>query len=517
MGKEPDAWNTDLARATRGGGITFLSLIAHNKLTVEGEAFAYVPQLAVEQISVEKGTWRINPDHTMATTWRVHPNVKWHDGVPFTADDLMFTLAVMKDPEVPNTVAAGVKIIEAAELPDPYTFVIHWAGPYVDADQALWLFPMPRHLLEDAYRRDKASFPSHPWMTTEFVGLGAYRLARWERGSHMEFVRFDDYFRGRPPFDSVVMRFMGDENGMVAGVLAGQIDFIPPTVNINLDAALEVRRRWEGTGNRVAGSLSGRFITVEVQHRVELARPANGLVNRDVRQAFYRAIDRDQLAEAITAGLGPPADSWFFPGHELRPEVEAWIPRFPYDVAAAERQLEQVGWTRGADGILVSQQTGEPILVLLAYDRVGQRTAGIVADYWRAAGARVDEVLITAERLNDLEALSKLPGTWMGTQNFANMYTDRFHSANTAGPSNRWAGRNRSGYNNPKVDAILDRLVATATPAERLPLQRNLLQEQGSDLVVMPLHWEYNPYFVVKGLRGVVDGNAWNFFDWDKE
>src|SRR5207248_11211846 len=137
--KEPDAWNTDLARATRGGGITFLTLIPHNKLTVEGEAFAYVAQLAVEQISVEKGTWRINPDNTMTTIWRIHQNVKWHDGTPFTADDLMFTFDVMKDPDVPNTVAAGVRILQRAEQPDPYTFVIHWEGPYVDADQAPFL------------------------------------------------------------------------------------------------------------------------------------------------------------------------------------------------------------------------------------------------------------------------------------------------------------------------------------------------------------------------------------------
>jgi peptide/nickel transport system substrate-binding protein len=418
---------------------------------------------------------------------------------------------------VPNTVAAGVKIIESAEQPDPYTFVIYWSGPYVDADQAPWLFPMPRHLLEEAYHRDKASFPSHPWMTTEFVGLGPYRLVHWEHGTSMEFTRFDAYFQGRPPFDSVVMRFMGDENAMVAALLAGQVDFIPPQVNISLDAALEVRRRWEGTGNRVTGVLSGRFITVEVQHRRELARPINGLATREVRQAFYRAIDRDQLAAAITDGLGPPADSWFFPGHPLRPQVEAWIPQFPYDVAAAGRQLEQAGWTRSPTGALVSQQTGEPFLVQLAAERVAQRYGSIVADDWRAIGAQVDEWPITTDRLTDLEGLAKLPGVWMGTQNFANMYTDRFHSANTAGPSNRWAGRNRSGYYNPTVDAILDRLVATVAPAERLPLQRELLQEQGADLVVMPLYWEYNPYFLVKGLTGVVDGTAWNFVQWDRQ
>lgn len=116
-----------------------------------------------------------------------------------------------------------------------------------------------------------------------------------------------------------------------------------------------------------------------------------------------------------------------------------------------------------------------------------------------------------------LEALSTSPGAWMGTQLFYNMYTDRFHSRATAAPSNRWTGRNRSGYNSPRLDAILDQLVATVAPAERIPLHRELLQEQMGNLVVMPLHWDFNPYFITRGVRGVGNASAWNLFEWDKE
>jgi peptide/nickel transport system substrate-binding protein len=327
---------------------------------------------------VEKGTWRINPDNTMTTTWRIHQNVKWHDGAPFTSDDLMFTFTVMTDREVPNIVGE-TRIMQRAVQPDPYSLEIHWSGPYVRANEAPWLFPMPRHILEDTYRRDKASLPDHPWLTSEFVGVGPYRLARWERGSHMEFTRFDEYFRGRPPLDRVVMRFIPDPNTLVAALLAGDIDVIP-LIPLELDTAREISRRWEGTGNRALGALSGRFITVETQHRAEFARPVDGLSNRTVRQAFYQAIDRGQLTEAITGGLAPAADSWFFPSHELRPEVEAFIPRFPYDVAAAQRLLEQVGWTRGRDGGLVHRQTGETLSLVLGAERAAQRTGSIVAD-----------------------------------------------------------------------------------------------------------------------------------------
>ncbi|MBM2812569.1 MAG: hypothetical protein HW416_3328 [Chloroflexi bacterium] len=512
---ELEAWNTDLIRASRSGGITLLHHIAHNKLVVETGAFAWVPQLAVEQLSIEKGTWQVNPDKTMVTTWRIHPNVRWHDGAPFTSDDLMFTFNVMKDPEIPNPVTAPLRVMQSATAPDPYTFVINWSAPYVDADQAPWLTIMPRHLMEDAYKNDKAGFLSHPWITTDFVGLGPYRLSKWERGSHMEFTRFDQYFRGRPPLDTVIMRFIPDETVQVAAMLAGSLDAIPASGS-GTDVALEVQRRWEGTGNRVGGNLSGRFYDVEPQHRTEVARPLNGLADVTVRRAFYQAIDRDQLVDALSQGLGPPADSWFFPGHELRPQIESAIPRFPYDVTAAARQLGEAGWTRGADRILVHSQTGSPFDVQIATQREDAKAASIVANAWRAIGARVEEFPITADRLDDLEALSKSPGARMGSQTFFNMYTNRFHSAGIAAPGNRWTGRNRSGYNNPRMDALLDQLVATIAPAERLPLHRELLQEQMGDLVVMPLYWGYDSYFVAKGVKGG-SGDGWNFFEWDKE
>jgi peptide/nickel transport system substrate-binding protein len=515
IGKELEAWNTDLVRVTKGGGISFLTLIAHQRLVADDADFKWWPQLATEHISVEKGTWRINADNTMTTTWRIHENVKWHDGAPFTSDDLMFTFTVMTDREVPNIVGES-RIMQRALAPDPYTFEIYWSGPYVRANEAPWLFPMPKHILEDTYQHDKASLPGHPWLTTEFVGVGPYRLARWEQGSHMEFARFDDYFRGRPPLDRVVMRFITDPNTMVAALLAEDIDVIPQ-IPMELDTALEIKRRWEGTGNRTSGGLTGRFITVETQHRAEFARPVDGLATKSVRQAFYQAMDREQLTEAITGGLAPAADSWFFPSHELRPEVEAFIPRFPYDVGMAQRLLEQAGWTRGRDGVLTNRQTGEPLTLTLGEERAAQRTGSIVADYWRAAGARVDEVRSGGDSRDDLEAQATLSGAWMGTQAHDNMFTDRFHSSNIAGPGNRWTGRNRSGYNNPKVDALLDRLVATIAAPDRLTLHRELLREQLGDLVVMPLHWEYQPYFALKSVGGGVNGASHNFFEWDKQ
>lgn len=513
ISRELESWNDNLVRVTQGGGVQSLQAIGHNHLVVQDDALAWVPQLALEQISVDKGTWRLNPDNTMVTTWRIPPNVKWHDDTPFTAEDLLFTFSMVKDSEVPNTVGKAPQIMQSASAPDATTFVISWAAPYVDADQAPWLTVMPRHLMEETYLTNKAAIPTHPWLTTGFVGLGAYRLTGWERGAYMEFSRFDQYYRGRPPLDKVIVHFMPDDNVKAAAIVSGHLDMIPAFM-FNVETAMDVKRRWEGSRNVVGGNITGRFISVEIQHRPEYARPANGLSWSPVRRAFYQAIDRDQLANVMTQGQSPPADSWFFPGHQLRPQVEGSIPQFQYDPRAASVLLTQAGWARGSDGILTNQQTGERFAVQLGALTDDQKLASIIADYWTSIGAQVDEFSIG--RLNDVESLATLPGAWTGSQSSSNVYTDRFHSAQVAGPGNRWTGRNRGGYSNPKVDAILDQLVATIRPADRLPLHRELLQQQMGDLADMPLYWQYQPFFVLESVKGVRNGNAWNFFDWDK-
>ena len=110
----------------------------------------------------------------------------------------MFSGNVCKDPEIQCRVRSNIGAMTSLTAPDPLTLVVHWSAPYVEADRAPGLSPLPRHLLEDVYRNDKPSFTTSARFSTEFVGLGPYRLTHWEPGSQLEFARFDDYFRGRP-------------------------------------------------------------------------------------------------------------------------------------------------------------------------------------------------------------------------------------------------------------------------------------------------------------------------------
>lgn len=519
---------SDLGSFTGTSGIrgaNTAAVIVHNSLSAENEQEARHPELAVELPSVERGTWRVNPDGSMETIWRIRPNVRWHDGSPFTSADLLFSFEVYKDAEIPNTRGRGVPLMEAATAPDPHTFVISWSKTFVEANRGDEVQPMPKHLLEDLYRADKAAFANSRYFTTEFLGLGPYRLVNWETGSHMEFRRFDEYYRGRPPLDRVMLRFVPDANTMVANILSGAVDIVlPPSVDV--DALFEVQRRWEGTGNVARADPTGRFRLMDPQHRPDYARPRNGVTNTTARQALYHAIDRKTIADVLTQGLAPMADSWVPPDHWLRPHVETSVPQFPYDPARAGQLLGQVGWIRGADGVLVHGATGEAFDLVLRLAQAGgasagkEREANIIRDNWQAIGVRVQIDLVPPARLGDRQYEATVPGLSL-TGNLAprTWYTDRTHSKAIASDQNRWGGGNKAGYSNPRVDVILDKLLLTIDQNEQIALHRQLVQEQMGDLVLMPLYWEYAPIFMLKGVKDSIVGarTGYRFFEWDKE
>lgn len=520
--RAPEDLHDDLGQRDPGvGGVGVLMALPNDTLVIGDEQGNWQPQLAAEQLSVERGTWRLNPDSTMDTVWKLRPGVKWQDGTPFTSADLVFSFGVYKDPEVPNGIGAPLGLMRSVEAPDPLTFVVHWSALYLDANRAPGLIPMPRHLLADVYATDKANFVASPRFTSEFVGLGPYRLVNWDPGSVVEFTRFDDYYQGRPPLDRVVARIIGDANALLANILAGAVDVIL-SEGVDLDAVLEVKQRWEGTGNQVLirpASAGGGLRHLEIQFRPEFEQPKPGLPNLTVRQAMYQAINRQQLTEIITHGLGPVADSWVPPYHALRSQYEPITAAYAYDPAHAQQLLAQVGWIRGANGTLANSQSGDRFEITL-YSSQGanvERAINVIGEDWKTVGAQVRLDVIPITLAGDREYRAKLPGAgFTGGVGYDAFSTDRLHSKFISAPANRWAASNRGGYANSRADATIDRIVVTLDTAQQVGLKKQLLQEHLADLATMPLYWDIRTVPVLKGVKGMEHGN-WDLFHWDKE
>lgn len=499
-----------------GGGCGECRALAHDHLTSTRPDGVVEGQLAAEVPSLEGGTWSLNADGSMDVTWRLRPNAKWHDGTPFTSQDMLFTFNLYKDPELPTLYAGQLQMMASALAPDPHTYVVHWSQTFVRAHRQPALEPMPRHLLEEAYLRgDKTALITSPLLSTEFVGLGPYRLARWEAGAFMEYERFDNYYLGRPPLDRVILQFIRDPNTLLANLLAGAVDAGSHN-SLDMEAGLQVKQRWEGTNHRVDLEPTGMTIMVQMQMRPEYARLKNAFANRTVRQAMYQAIDRGTLTEVMQAGLAPVADSWLPPDLELRREVESAIPQYAYDPTAAQRLLAQAGWTRGSDGFLAHSPSGERLEVeVWAKARYSEKPIAVIADSWKGLGVQTSLHVIPPARDNDRQYEVTYPDVIFTNPPSAQFYEDfRLHSAYVASSENRWTGRNQPGYANPRFDVILDRLQMTIDRREQVNLQRQLVQEAMGDVAVMPLYWEQRPYFM---LQGVIRDRSRGTFGWDKQ
>src|SRR5579871_139830 len=124
----------------------------HATLTTVDDRGATVPRLAIATPSVTDGTWRMNPDGTMDTIYRLRTDIPWPDGTMFTADDVLFGYAIRADPAVGAASRAELEGIDRVEIPDPSTLVVHWTHAYWAADSVReQLVPYPRHILNAAW------------------------------------------------------------------------------------------------------------------------------------------------------------------------------------------------------------------------------------------------------------------------------------------------------------------------------------------------------------------------------
>lgn len=485
----------------------------HRLLTRRDGSGDRIAGVAAELISTEKGTWRVNADGTMDTTWKLRPGLTWHDGAAFTAGDVLFTFRVYQAPEAGPPEGAARQLMKSAVALDDLTVSIHWSGVYVDADRAPNLWPLPKHLLEERFDRGWDQFASSPALSSEFVGLGPYRLVSWIPGSHMEGEAFAEFYEGRPRIDRLIVRFLADANTRTANLLSGTVDVISGTGELALQAETE----WRERGLRVAYNHGGLLALIEFQFRPEHARPINGARNLFVRQALYHATDRHLYVEVLTAGKAVVSDSWIGSRDPLRPQMEAWIPQFPYDLRRAQQLLAEAGWAPGADGVLVHQPSEERFRMVIDGS---EQAGGVIADMWKAVGVEPQQRIQSEPTA---EERSLIPGARQGSLQQRGFYGGRlyYHSREISAPENRWAGANRTGYQNPRVDAILDRLVTIIEPAPRLAVYRELSQTLLTDVPLIPLHVGVGAIIYHDSVTGIVDqlpANNWDFniHEWDK-
>lgn len=513
--------------SSAGTAFTQSLFLVNRTLSISDNTGKVQPVLAVSIPSVERGDWKINADATMEQTWRIRPDARWQDGHPVTADDFVFGWEILAERELPAGGQSPARsVVRGASAPDPQTFVISFVGTTPLAATAMF-DPYPRHILGDIFAAAQwERFLNHEYWITEYIGAGPYRITGWDPGTSQEFSAFDGYTEGKPRISKIIFRIFGDVNALVANILSGEVDSALPD-GLSVTAASDLQRSWAapGTGNSVVIYMDGRYSRVEFQNRPEYAVPRAARDPR-VRRAFYHAIDKEALHEVEMVGLGRLADSWIPPDDPRWAQFRDVIPPWSYDLALAGRILEDAGWRKGSDGILVSSATGERMEteIQTALSARGQAMA-ILSNGWREVGAAVVENPLSPTLAIDREYRAKLPFAGLITH-YTDLQYEYQHYACERGssPENRWSGAHY-GYCNATVNPLILRLQVTINQAERTALQREIIRLMlMEDMAVLPMYWFVTVLVHAKGVTGLgvlEPGDfrtqpPWNSHLWDK-
>lgn len=474
-------------------------------------------QLAETIPSLENGGWVLFPDGSMETTWRIRDGTRWHDGTPLVADDLIFTTQLGQDREIGVLGHVGFGFLDRLTPVDSRTVEVRWRQPYILADTLFspqFAAPLPRHLLLKPFLEDKPSFLDLPYWSEEFMSTGPFRLQEWARGSHLTVVANHDYVLGRPMLDEIQVKFMSDANLLVANILADVVD-VTLGRSVSLDQAIEVRDQWRN--GRITISSVGRVAIVP-----QFLNPSPPVVaDLQFRRGLLHAVDRQEMADSLQAGLSSVAESYMNPNQPEYREAEASLPRHPYDLRRAVQLVEGLGYVRGPDGGFrdgSGQRLGVEVRTSQG-DDLQEKSLFPVADYLRRIGVAVDPVVVPTQRQQDREYRATRPGFELYRQPDDLPVLGDLHGSQTPLPENNFAGRNRSRYQNPEFDMLLDRYFVTIPRAERVEVLGRIIHDISDRLIIMGLFYNTTPGVISNRIRGANQGRqiAWNAHEWATE
>jgi peptide/nickel transport system substrate-binding protein len=501
-------------------GLANLYQLVNGGLAYSDDQDIMQPQLAASLPTVENSRWQVLPDGRMTTTWQLRPDVRWHDGTPFTADDLLFSYRVFQDRELPVFHLSALDLVESVEAPDPLTVVATWRQLFIEADilfSSALVMPLPRHLLEPPYTEDRGSILSLPYWREGFVGTGPFRITDWVAGSHVLLAANEQYVLGRPKLDEIEIRLQLDFNTITANLMAGTVEMLLGTA-LPVEQALALRDSAPALNVSIADRLGG-ILPLYPQH----LSPTPAVVgNVEFRKALLMAIDRTELNAAINHGIGPIAHTWLQPDRGEYAAVEPQLVRYEYDPRRAGEIIASRGYTRGADGAVRDAQGKQLALEIRTTDQESLHvpSALAVADYWNRLGLAAEVNTLPQQRLTDRTYLATFPAFHMttGGQGLESSSMLRWRSSQTPLPENGFSGQNRGRYQNPAFDELIERYAQTIPKGERLQVLAQILHHQTDQLTTLPLLYRTDGIILgPKRLKNVTGANVWNAHLWALE
>jgi len=481
------------------------------------------PDLAESLPELDSDSWRVFPDGRMETTYRLKPNLAWHDGAPLTSEDFVFSWRVYASPGLGLANTPPLHAIEAVAAPDPRTVTVQWRLPYPGAatlsQRDRELPPLPRHLLDAAFEQQSPeAFATHPYWTRDYVGVGPYRIERWEPGAFIDAAAFDRYALGRPGIDRIQLRFISDSNTALATLLSG--DAQVATDNSIGQVVDALKGEW---AQRMGGKLihwPNAWRSTAFQLRPELATP-RAILDVRVRKALAHAVDKQSIDEAVYGGDVLHSESMIWSRSEWGPATERPLDKYPYDLRRSEELMNQAGFQKGPDGVYARAGEGRfsgELGTTAAADF--EQEMLIMVDGWRRVGLDIREFVLPAVLAQDSQARATFPTMFSSNTNMGEPAMLNLASQEIPRADNRWRGGNRGGWSNPQYDRLIESFNQTLGRPQRIEQVAQLLQIYSEELPSIPLFFRAQPLAHLPSLRGPAlaapeSSMIWNVHMWE--
>jgi len=434
LSSDPDALNP-LIYSSTNAGLVFAEI--HDGLAEMGDDLVYHPRIA--------SGWEVSPDGR-AVTYSLRP-WRWSDGHPLTAQDVVSSFNLFKNPLVASPRRGSYREVLAATALDSATVRYELARPQPDPIQRTWHHILPDHLTRDLDPQDVRGWDlnHHPLSSGEFV------LEDWAHNRSLSLVRNQAYPGIAALLDRVVFKIMPEESSRLVALETGEVDLVD---HVPPDAA----RRLEESG-RVRISANGGRVFYYLQWNITnplFAQPG-------VRRALSLAIDRERMVGTLLLGYGSPAVGPIPPAlwnhhRTLSPD--------PFDPAEAHRLLAAAGW-RDSDGDGVLDKDGAPFrfeILTKQGDSVRENGSVILRENLKNVGVEV--TILAMELASGLDRLrSGRFDSYFGRLN-ANLYGDPSGYVKSTAVEEF----NNGHYANPVVDSLLTVALGTLETASSLPV-----------------------------------------------
>jgi len=530
----PTILNSHLANGTKDYDA---SRIFYEPLAEFDDNANLIRALAAEVPTLENGA--VAKDGT-SVTWKLKHGVTWHDGEPFTADDVVFTYQYLSDPATAATSIGAYATVASVDAVDPQTVKVTFKQPspfWQTAFVGSFGYILPKHVFAQYKGAGARSAPAN----LKPVGTGPYKLASFAPGDSIQADLWENYHvPNRPFFDHVFMKGGGDAVSAARAVLqTGDYDYGwnmqveydqlvgfqkggPGTILISPGASTEhVNFNFADPNNQVAGEYS----SIESKH------PFFGDPN--VRQAFSLMIDRKTIVDQLYGKEGDVGAYVVFNPAKYVPGPSPWS----FDAQKGAQMLDAAGWAKGSDGIRAKNGVKMEVIFQTSVNGLRQNEQAVVKQNLEANGISVqlksvDAGVFFGDSTNpdsfpyfktDLEMFTNGPGSVDPRSYFLNYVAAKGSdpTGNIAQKANSWSGANSHRYVNPAFDALWNQTGTELDPIKRADLFKQLNQTIIADNVTIPLVARNGVTAIRNDLQGVVLSNwadtPWRLAYWHRK